>query len=292
MNLGASRKVVILAVALLACHVLVLALHRALLSNLVELALAAVTAAAAYQTAQRAHGFARRFWRLIAVSFTLYTLGQVFYTYYDSILHASPLIWWPSDALLLFYVAPMIMALFLGDDSAEASAFSSQRRLDFLQVGIVTLSTYLFFFYEPWQSGASPQVAVREVFGHRLGHYQSIQFTLADMEARVHAARLAWYDAAARLAAGERAKKQAAIAKLTASNAAMANARDATQIFGGYGYMNEYPVARFYRDAKGTGDRGGHVRGPADDHRQGTGAVRGRLTLSGRSCSARRADCR
>jgi short-chain 2-methylacyl-CoA dehydrogenase len=94
------------------------------------------------------------------------------------------------------------------------------------------------------------QVAVREAFGHRLGYYQSIQFTLADMEARVHAARLAWYDAAARLAAGERAKKQAAIAKLTASNAAMANARDATQIFGGYGYMNEYPVARFYRDAK------------------------------------------
>ena len=94
------------------------------------------------------------------------------------------------------------------------------------------------------------QVAQREAFGHRLGHYQWIQFTLADMEARVHAARLAWYDAAARLSAGEPAKKQVAIAKLTASNAAMDNARDATQIFGGYGYMNEYPVARFYRDAK------------------------------------------
>jgi len=94
------------------------------------------------------------------------------------------------------------------------------------------------------------QVAQREAFGHRLGYYQAIQFTLADMEARVHCARLAWYDAAARLAAGEPAKRQAAIAKLTASNAAMDNARDATQIFGGYGYMNEYPVARFYRDAK------------------------------------------
>jgi alkylation response protein AidB-like acyl-CoA dehydrogenase len=94
------------------------------------------------------------------------------------------------------------------------------------------------------------QVAQREAFGHRLGHYQGIQFTLADMEARVHCARLAWYDAAARLTAGEPAKKQAAIAKLTASNAAMDNARDATQIFGGYGFMNEYPVARFYRDAK------------------------------------------
>jgi PAS domain S-box-containing protein len=151
-NLGIPRKVVIIAVALLACHVLVLALHRALLSSLVELALAAVAAAAAYQAAQRARGFARRFWRLVGVSFTVYTLGQLFYTYYDTILHASPLIWWPSDALLLLYVAPMAMALFLGDDSAEASAFSSQRKLDFLQVGIVTFSTYLFFFYVPGQS--------------------------------------------------------------------------------------------------------------------------------------------
>jgi short-chain 2-methylacyl-CoA dehydrogenase len=90
----------------------------------------------------------------------------------------------------------------------------------------------------------------RAAFGHRLGYFQSIQFKIADMEARAHGARLAWYDAAARLVAGEPFKKQAAIAKLTASNAAMDNARDATQIFGGYGFMNEFPVARFYRDAK------------------------------------------
>jgi short-chain 2-methylacyl-CoA dehydrogenase len=90
----------------------------------------------------------------------------------------------------------------------------------------------------------------REAFGHQLAHYQAIQFRIADMETRVHAARLAWYDAAARLAAGQPAKRQAAIAKLTASNAAMDNARDATQIFGGYGFMNEFPVGRFYRDAK------------------------------------------
>jgi butyryl-CoA dehydrogenase len=93
-------------------------------------------------------------------------------------------------------------------------------------------------------------VAEREAFGHHLGHYQATQFRLADMAARVQSARLCWYDAAARLAAGEAVKKQASIAKLVASNAAMDNARDATQIFGGYGYMNEYPVARFYRDAK------------------------------------------
>jgi short-chain 2-methylacyl-CoA dehydrogenase len=90
----------------------------------------------------------------------------------------------------------------------------------------------------------------RAAFGHRLGHYQAIRFKLADMEARTHSARLAWYDAAARLAAGEPVKRQAAIAKLLASNAAMDNAREATQIFGGYGFMNEFPVGRFYRDAK------------------------------------------
>jgi butyryl-CoA dehydrogenase len=90
----------------------------------------------------------------------------------------------------------------------------------------------------------------REAFGHHLGHYQGIQFKIADMEARVHVARLAWYDAAARLVAGQPVKRHAAIAKLTASNAAMDNARDATQIFGGYGFMNEFPVGRFYRDAK------------------------------------------
>jgi short-chain 2-methylacyl-CoA dehydrogenase len=90
----------------------------------------------------------------------------------------------------------------------------------------------------------------RSAFGHRLSHYQDIQFKIADMDVRAHGARIAWYDAAARLVAGEPFKKEAAIAKLTASNAAMDNARDATQIFGGYGFMNEFPVARFYRDAK------------------------------------------
>ncbi|MCP2261861.1 Acyl-CoA dehydrogenase [Streptoalloteichus tenebrarius] len=90
----------------------------------------------------------------------------------------------------------------------------------------------------------------REAFGHRIGEYQAIQFKIADMEARAHTARLAYYHAAAKMLRGEPFKKEAAIAKLVASNAAMDNARDATQVFGGYGFMNEYPVGRFYRDAK------------------------------------------
>jgi alkylation response protein AidB-like acyl-CoA dehydrogenase len=93
-------------------------------------------------------------------------------------------------------------------------------------------------------------VREREAFGGPIGRFQALQFKIADMEARAHVARLAYYDAAARMLAGQPFKKEAAIAKLTASDAAMDNARDATQIFGGYGFMNEYPVGRFYRDAK------------------------------------------
>jgi short-chain 2-methylacyl-CoA dehydrogenase len=90
----------------------------------------------------------------------------------------------------------------------------------------------------------------REAFGKQIGKFQAIQFMIADMDARAHTARLGYYDAAARMLAGEPFKKQAAIAKLVASEAAMDNARAATQVFGGYGFMNESPVGRFYRDAK------------------------------------------
>ncbi|WP_061292342.1 acyl-CoA dehydrogenase family protein [Herbidospora cretacea] len=93
-------------------------------------------------------------------------------------------------------------------------------------------------------------VAERHAFGHPIGHYQAMQFKVADMEVRAHTARLAYYHAADRMLRGLPFKKEAAIAKLVASDAAMDNARDATQIFGGYGFMNEYPVGRFYRDAK------------------------------------------
>jgi short/branched chain acyl-CoA dehydrogenase len=93
-------------------------------------------------------------------------------------------------------------------------------------------------------------VKEREAFGRAIGEYQAIQFKIADMETRTHTARVAYYAAAARMLAGQDFKKEAAISKLVASNAAMDNARDATQIFGGYGFMNEYAVGRFYRDAK------------------------------------------
>ncbi len=64
------------------------------------------------------------------------------------------------------------------------------------------------------------------------------------------AARAAYYDAAAKMLAGQPFKKEAAVAKLVAGEAAMDNARDATQVHGGYGFMNEYVVSRHYRDSK------------------------------------------
>ena len=90
----------------------------------------------------------------------------------------------------------------------------------------------------------------RQSFGRPIGSYQAISFKIARMEARAHVARTAYYDAAAKMLAGKPFKKEAAIAKMIAAEAAMDNARDATQIHGGYGFMNDYPVARHYRDSK------------------------------------------
>lgn len=90
----------------------------------------------------------------------------------------------------------------------------------------------------------------RTVFGSSLASRQNAQFTLARMRQRVHIARLAWQHAARLKDAGKPFATEAALAKLTASDAAMDNARDATQIFGGNGFMNEFVVGRHYRDSK------------------------------------------
>jgi short/branched chain acyl-CoA dehydrogenase len=90
----------------------------------------------------------------------------------------------------------------------------------------------------------------RNVFGRSIGSNQHIAFKLAKMQARVHQARLCYYDAALKLVHGQPFKTEASIAKMVSSEAAMDNAREATQIFGGYGFLNENSVARHYRDSK------------------------------------------
>ncbi|HWG24316.1 acyl-CoA dehydrogenase family protein [Actinospica sp.] len=121
------------------------------------------------------------------------------------------------------------------------------RTLDEGRIAIAALSTGLA---QGCVDECVRYVRERSAFGHKIGEYQAIQFKIADMEVRAHTARLAWRHAAGLLNAGKPFKKEAAIAKLMASEAAVTSAREAAQIFGGYGFMNEYPVGRFYRDAK------------------------------------------
>lgn len=92
----------------------------------------------------------------------------------------------------------------------------------------------------------------REQFGQPIAAFQGIQFMLADMATQVEAARLLVYQAAFLKDQGLPHSKEASMAKLFASDTAMKVTTDAVQIFGGYGYMAEYPVERFMRDAKVT----------------------------------------
>ncbi len=93
----------------------------------------------------------------------------------------------------------------------------------------------------------------RQTFGGPIGRKQGVAFQIADLEVMLHAARGLTYRAAALKDAGapmKDFKQAAAVAKLYSTESAVTATRIATQVFGGYGFMEEYPVARFYRDAK------------------------------------------
>ena len=93
----------------------------------------------------------------------------------------------------------------------------------------------------------------RKQFGQPINEFQAIQFKLADMETRTAAARELLYKACAKIDRGEADRgKYSAMAKLFASDTAMAVTIEAVQVLGGYGYVTEYPVERFMRDAKIT----------------------------------------
>jgi alkylation response protein AidB-like acyl-CoA dehydrogenase len=89
----------------------------------------------------------------------------------------------------------------------------------------------------------------RKTFGKPIGQHQAIQFKLAEMGTRVEAARLMTLKAARMKDAGERSDLEAGMAKLFASEAAIANAEESLRIHGGYGYSKEYEIERIYRDA-------------------------------------------
>lgn len=90
----------------------------------------------------------------------------------------------------------------------------------------------------------------REQFGQSINSFQAVQFQLAEMAVEIEAARLLVYNAARRKDAGQSFLKEAAIAKLYSSRCAEAVASKAIELFGGYGYVKDYPVEKFWRDSK------------------------------------------
>ena len=89
-----------------------------------------------------------------------------------------------------------------------------------------------------------------QTFGRRIIDHQGLGFVLADMAAAVDSARATYLDAARRRDAGRRYCRQASVAKLVATDAAMKVTTDAVQVFGGYGYTRDFPVERYMREAK------------------------------------------
>ncbi|MGH7551360.1 MAG: acyl-CoA dehydrogenase family protein [Gemmatimonadota bacterium] len=92
----------------------------------------------------------------------------------------------------------------------------------------------------------------RTAFDRPIAEFQGLRFMIAEVAAKVTAARALTHAAAERQDRGEPARKEAAMAKLLASRAAMEAAVKAVQVYGGYGYMKDYPVERYFRDAKVT----------------------------------------
>jgi alkylation response protein AidB-like acyl-CoA dehydrogenase len=92
--------------------------------------------------------------------------------------------------------------------------------------------------------------AERQAFGRPIGSYQAIAFKIADMQVAAELARNQYWHACWLMEQGRPFKRQASVAKLYATEAAVTAAREACQIFGGYGFTTEYPVGRFYQDAK------------------------------------------
>jgi alkylation response protein AidB-like acyl-CoA dehydrogenase len=91
---------------------------------------------------------------------------------------------------------------------------------------------------------------VRKQFSRPISEFQAIQHKLVDMATDIDASRLLIYRAASMLDKGQRVTRESAMAKLFASEAAVRIANEAVQIHGGYGFIKDYPVEKFYRDVK------------------------------------------
>lgn len=124
--------------------------------------------------------------------------------------------------------------------------------LDTLDGGRISIAAHALGIAQGALEASLRYTGERVQFGRPINKFQGIQFKLADMGTRIHAARLMTYHAAWLRQTGRPHKKEASMAKLFASEAAMDVTIDAVQLHGGYGYSREYPVERMMRDAKIT----------------------------------------
>lgn len=124
--------------------------------------------------------------------------------------------------------------------------------LDTLDGGRVGMAAHALGIAQGAYELAVRYTGEREQFDRKINEFQGVQFMLAEMAMRIHAARLMTYHAARLRMDGKRHKKEASMAKLFASEAAMDVTTKAVQLHGGYGYSREYSVERMMRDAKIT----------------------------------------
>ena len=139
----------------------------------------------------------------------------------------------------------------LGDDHLIGDPAAGMRQfLSVLDVGRITIATLGIALTEAVLEMSLAYAKERNQFGQPISKFQAIQFKLADIAAQLEAVRLLVYHTAALRDAGRPFAREGAMAKLLAARLAVAAASEAVQIHGGYGYMYEYPVSRFYCDAK------------------------------------------
>ena len=124
--------------------------------------------------------------------------------------------------------------------------------LDTLDGGRIGIAAHALGIAQGALDEAVRYTGEREQFGKKLNDFQGVQFMLAEMQLKVHAARMMTYHAARLRMDGKPHKKEASMSKLFASEAAMDVTTKAVQLHGGYGYSREYPVERMMRDAKIT----------------------------------------
>ena len=122
--------------------------------------------------------------------------------------------------------------------------------IETLNEGRIGIGAQMLGIAQGAYEAALKYTAEREQFGQTIGAFQAVQFQLAEMAVEIEATRLLVYNAARLKDAGKSFLKEAAIAKLYSSRCAERVASKAIELFGGYGYVKDYPVEKFWRDSK------------------------------------------